>query len=149
MSVQAKRQEPQSIQQPGRTSSLSAYVALPLPAVLARFSDPCIDGLLMAAMRRSLGQAGLGEVLSAHAWPSVWVSTGHVRVQVTWRIRGADSHVREGNATISLLTVQSGHDPITELLVTLPVTDDDDGLAAGETKKILDELTRRLEGRIR
>lgn len=128
-----------------RTASVSAYVDLPLADVFARFSDPGIDGLLMAALRRSL--TGLGEVLSVHAWPTVWVATGTVRVQVTWRIRGADARVREGTATISLLMVQSGHDAITELLVTLPVGDDEVAVSTDTTHRVLDELTRSLEGR--
>lgn len=127
-----------------RTASVSAYVDLPLADVFARFSDPGIDGLLMATLRRGL--AGVGEVLSVHAWPTVWVATGNVRVQVTWRIRGVDARVREGTATVSLLMVQSGHDAITELLVTLPVDDDDVPASTEATHRFLDELTRCLEG---
>lgn len=129
-----------------RTASVSAYVDLPLAEVFARFSDPCIDGLLMSAMRASLVTTGGGEVLSVHVWPTVWVSTGNVRVEVTWRIRGADGQVGEGTATISLLLVQGGHDAITELLVALPVTDDDVASDTAALHHILDELTRRLEG---
>lgn len=128
-----------------RTASVSAYVDLPLADVFARFSDPGIDGLLMATMRRSL--SGVGEVLSVHTWPTLWVATGTVRVQVTWRIRGADAVVREGTATISLLMVQGGKDAITELLVTVPLGEDGAAMVAEATHRILDELTRRLEGR--
>ncbi len=129
-----------------RTASVSAYVDLPIAEVVARFSDPGIDGLLMSAMRAALGGEGPGEVLSVHAWPTIWVSTGNVRVVVTWRARGAAGHVTERNATIALLMVQSGHDAITELLVTLPVTDDDEALSAtAALHRILDELTHRLE----
>lgn len=113
--------------------------------VFARFSDPTIDGLLMSAMRASLGADIGGEVLSVHAWPTVWVSTGNVRVDVTWRTRGGDGQVGAGAATIALLMVQSGHDAITELLVTLPVTDDEAASTTTMLHRILDELTRRLE----
>lgn len=128
-----------------RTASVSAYVDLPLADVFARFSDPGIDGLLMATMRRSL--SGGGEVLSVHTWPTLWVATGTVRVQVTWRIRRADAVVREGTASISLLMVQGGQDAITELLVTVPLGEDDAAMVAEATHHILDELTRRLERR--
>lgn len=129
-----------------RTASVSAYVDLPIAEVFGRFSDPAIDGLLMSAMRASLAAGDDGEVLSVHAWPTVWVSTGNVRVVVTWRIREVDGHVAEGTATISLLMVQSGHDAITELLVTLAVTDDDAASTTAALHRILDELTLRLEG---
>jgi len=141
---------PESI---GRTTSVSAYVDLPIAEVFARFSDPGIDGLLGAAMRSTLASSGEGELLSIHAWPTVWVATGTVRVPITWRLRSSDGHVYEGSATICLLMVQSGQDAITELLVTLPV--DGEGPEAVEvsaatdaTHRILDELTRRLESRV-
>lgn len=128
-----------------RTASVSAYVDLPLADVFARFSDPGIDGLFMSAMRTSLGTDG-GQVLSVHTWPTVWVSTGSARVVVTWRIRETDGHVREGSATIALLTVQSGNEAITELLVTLPVSGDEAESTTQTVHRALDELTRRLEG---
>lgn len=145
MIVEMDRQGMTAREAEPRTASVSAYVDLPLTEVFARFSDPGIDGLLAAALRRSLG--GLGEVLSVHAWPTLWVATGTVRVQVTWRIRGVDARVREGTVTISLLLVQSGHDAITELLVTLPVDDDDAAVFTDTAHRVLDELTRCLEGR--
>lgn len=130
-----------------RTASVSAYVDLPMAEVFARFSDPGIDGLLGSAMRSSLARAGGEELVSIHAWPTVWVSTGTVRVPVAWRLRSPDGSVRDGSATISLLMVQSGHDAITELLVTLPVDRYGGSEATEATHRILDELTRRLEGR--
>ncbi len=148
MIVEMRREPPTGMSEPSvRTASVSAYVNLPIAEVFTRFSDPGIDGLLGSVMRGSLASAGNGELLSIHAWPTVWVSTGTVRVPVTWRLRSPGGRVHEGSATISLLMVQSGHDAITELLVTLPVDSDDRPGATEATRQILDELTRRLEGR--
>lgn len=135
------------IEQKVRTASVSAYVNLPIVDVVARFSDPGIDGLLMSTMRNSVRDAGLGDVLSVHAWPTVWVATGTVRVNLTWRLRGVRGRVTEGSATIALLTVQSGREPITELLATVPVGDGDLRVVTDATHRLLDELTRRLEAR--
>lgn len=132
-----------------RTASVNAYVNLPIVDVVAQFSDPGIDGMLMSTMRRVIGTTGLGDVLSVHAWPTVWVATGSVRVNVTWRTRGADGRTTDGAATISLLTVQSGGEPITELLARLPVGDGDPRAATDTARRLLDELTLRMEARVR
>lgn len=132
-----------------RTASVSAYVNRPIVDVVAQFSDPGIDGLLMSTMRRVTGTTGLGDVLSVHAWPTVWVASGSVRVNVTWRIRGADGRSTDGAATIALLTVQSGGEPITELLARLPVGDGDPRAATDTARRLLDELTLRMEARVR
>lgn len=127
-----------------RSASLSAYVDLAIEDVVARFADPAIDELLTSTIRSALGLDADG-ILSAHAESCLWVSSGNVRVTVTWRVQGPDGQPNEGTATISLLVVQSGHDAITELLVSLPVQDDSAGIATEAAHRILDELTRRLE----
>ncbi|MGQ0433163.1 MAG: hypothetical protein ACT452_12235 [Microthrixaceae bacterium] len=128
---------------------MSAYVNLPIVDVVAQFSDPGIDGLLMSTMRGCLGRAGLGEVLRVHAWPTVWVATGTVRLNVTWRVGGTDGRATDGEATISVLMVQSGREPITELLARLPVGADEPRVTTDVVHDLLDELTHRLEERSR
>ncbi len=127
-----------------RSASLSAYVDLALEDVVARFADPAIDDLLTSAIRTALG-LDAHEELWAHAETCLWVSSGNVRVAVAWRARRPKGPVTEGTATISLLVVQSGHDAITELLVSLPVHGDTAGIATEAAHHILDEVTRRLE----
>ena len=129
------------------TVRLSAYVDLPLSAVLERFAGPEIDDLLTAAMRSALG-ARDDTTVRLHAGTPVWESDTNVRVPVTWGTGGPPNPVREGTATVSLLVVQSGRHAITELLVVLPVPDDHAvaaAAAAATTHRILDELTCRLE----
>lgn len=128
-----------------RAASLSAYVDRPIADVFAYFADPDIDGLLAAAVRVALGADD--ELVSIHASPTLWVTSGNLRVPVTWQVRGADGGITEGTATISLLVVQSGHDAITELLVSLPVRDDSLVATTNATRSVLDELIRRLESR--
>jgi len=130
-------------------ASVSAYVNCPIVDVVAQFSDAGIDGLLMSTMRDGLATAGLGEVLSVHAWPTVWVATGTVRVNVTWRVRDVDGRATDGGATISLLMVQSGREPITELLAKVTVGDGDLRVTTDAMHGVLEELTRRIEARTR
>jgi hypothetical protein len=117
---------------------VSAYVDLPLDAVLERL----VDDLLNTAVVAALGTEGV--VVDARVRAPVWVSSGHVRVPVTWSLAASAGSASDGAATISLLVVQSGGDAITELLVTLPAP------AAGERAstalhQVLHELTTRLE----
>lgn len=127
-----------------RSASVSAYVDLPITEVVAHFTDPGIDGLLASAIRAALGVTGEA-LVSAHADASVWVSSGNVHLSVTWRFRGPDGQANDGTAMVSLLVVQSGHDAITELLVTLPVSEERSASITDATHRILDEFTRRLE----
>lgn len=123
-----------------RTLHLSAYVELPLADVWDRFADPMIDDLLLESMQAALGG---GEGISAHVSRPVLESDFNGHVAVSWR--GPGERATEGVATISLLVVQSGHDPITELHVALGVPVRQADSIARNTHRFLDELTRRLE----
>ncbi|MFZ6004008.1 MAG: hypothetical protein ACOYXM_08755 [Actinomycetota bacterium] len=126
----------------GSTAALSAYIDLSMDDVVSFFTDPGADAVLAATIQDVLAAAD--ELVSVHAEPTLWASSGNLRVAVCWRVRGPSGDVRDGTATISLLVVQSGDDPITELLVSLPVQHERE-LTTATVRRILDGLTSRLE----
>jgi hypothetical protein len=132
----------------GRVLHVSAYVDLSLDVVLERFAPPEVDELLAAAVRAGLGQSDEATV-GAWAGAPTWVSAGHVRVPVRWCIDQPARFEAVGAATVSLLVVQTGEDAITELLVTVPAPDGDEGRAAAVLHEILHELTRLMEASAR
>lgn len=131
-----------------RVLHVSAYVDLPLEEVLGQLAPPDVDDLLAAAIRTALGKA---EETTVGAWAGAptWVSSRHVRVPVRWCIDRAARFEAAGAATISLLVVQSGDGAITELLVTVPAPDADDGRAVDVLHQVLHELTTRMEASAR
>ncbi len=131
-----------------RVLHVSAYVDLPLEAVLGQLAPPDVEDLLAAAIRAGLGEA---EETAVGAWVGAptWVSSRHARVPVRWRIDGAARFEAVGAATISLLVVQTGEGAITELLVTVPAPDTDEGRAVNVLHQVLHELTTRMEASAR
>lgn len=126
-----------------RTVSISAYVERPLAEVLARFASPDIDEILSAALQAA--QDGPDVIdLRAHAASPVWQSACRARVPITWSTAGP-SEVKDGDATLSLLMVQSGHDAITELLLAFALPDEQVPSATRIVHRALDDLTGRLE----
>lgn len=131
-----------------RALHVSAYVDLPLEEVLGQLAPPAVDDLLATAVRVGLG--GVEETtVGAWAGDPTWVSSRHVRVPVRWCIDRAAGFEAVGAATISLLVVQSGGDAVTELLVTVPAPDTDEGRAVDLLHEVLHELTSRMEASAR
>jgi hypothetical protein len=126
-----------------RTVSVSAYVERPLTEVLARFSAPDIDDVLSAALQAGHDDTDVID-LRAHASRPVWQSACTARVPITWSTSGP-REPKEGDATLSLLMVQSGHDAITELLLAFALPDDAVHSATRIVHRALDDLTGRLE----
>jgi len=131
-----------------RVLHVSAYVDLSLDVVLERFAPPEVDELLAAAVRAGLGESDETTV-GAWAGAPTWVSACHVRVPVRWCIDRATRFEAAGAATISLLVVRSGEHAVTELLVTVPAPDGDEGRAAAVLHEVLHELTSRMEASAR
>ena len=127
---------------PERSLHLSGYVDRAFDAVVEVFRGSEIDELMTAALAAATGPAG-GEIVLHGQQPEA-VSVSTERVVVGWRLEGADGTTSEGMATISLLVVQSGHDPVTEVLLTLSVPDEGATWIAPALRRFLDELTGRL-----
>lgn len=128
----------------GNTLRASAYVERALDAVLERLAGD----LLTAALADALGDTE-GGVIVVHAGQPVWVSAAHVRIPVTWSRSGPGAVAADGDATISLLVVQSGEYPITEVLATVPVSAAADSGANSVLRDTLHRLTERLEAVVR
>jgi hypothetical protein len=71
------------------------------------------------------------------------VSATSSRVPVTWHVTNSGPE-RSGPATITLLLVQSGRTPLTELLVSIPVAGDVPDGVADVARRFLDQLVTRL-----
>jgi hypothetical protein len=123
------------------TLHLSGYVDLALADVLRLFSRPGIDEVFRSSADAVLG--GAGPSLSLHVSQPEQFSVGTARATATWRRVGA-SVEDGGSAQVSLLMVQSGHDPMTEILVKVTVSEDAVAEAAAVTRRLLDEITNRL-----
>lgn len=121
---------------------LSAYLDLALDDVIDLFARPEIDELLGSAIRAASGSTNARVTMDASG--PVRVSASNAWVAVTWRVISEAGHVSEGRARISFLMVQSGHEPMTELLVALTVGDEVAGPVAAVAHRFLDELTSRL-----
>ena len=128
---------------PTRPALLCAYVDLSLGDLLERFADPSIDGLLASAIHSALGGRP-DQHVSAHASAPYRVSARNARIPVAWYATDGRGREREGAVTVSLLGVQSGDDPVTELLVTVPVRDASAGEVTAAVHRVLDELADLL-----
>jgi len=124
-----------------RNLQLSAYVDAALHDLLETFASPEAGALLEEAVEAALG-VDAGAVSVSIGAPSA-VSGTTARVAVTWRVAAAGPE-RSGPATITLLLVQSGRSPLTELLVSIPVGGDVPDGIAGAARRFLDELVARI-----
>ena len=128
-----------------RTARVSAYVDLALAEVIDAFTRPDIDEVLASVLITALDAPGVR--VRMHATPPAWVTARSASASLTWEVIGTHGRVRRGTATVDLLTVQSGHHPMTELLVTVTVGDDVPAPLA-TTRRFLDELTGLLPLRV-
>lgn len=128
---------------PRHTIHLSSYVPLPMDEVFDAFAGwPNIDGLLTDAARRAVGEDG--PYIPVHATEPVLVSDGHARVRVSWTVTTPRGRLAEGHAVVALLRVQSGRDPMTEVLMTVDVAESAAAEVAPVLHRVLDEVTDRL-----
>ena len=125
-----------------RTLHLCDYVNLSLDDVIGLFARPDMEELLASSLRKAMGSAG--ERMSLRASGAEQLSDATARLFVDWRTTDRDGTPYAGSATISLLVVQTGADPITELLVALPVDQEVAPWVAAATRRFLDEVITRL-----
>ena len=127
-----------------RRVRVSAYVELGLDEVLGRFAPPRGGELLVSAIRAALGGPD-GVLVEASAGTAVWVSSMHAQVPVTWCVTEPSGLVTKGEAALSLLKVQSGHDAITELLVSVRRSDATTDPSTAVLHEVLHTITSHLE----
>lgn len=129
-----------------RVVHLSAYVDLPISAVLDRFAAPEFPDLLAASVLTALEAPGAD--VTARIEPPAWVSGLHARVPVSWRITGRSGRSVDANATVSLLVLRSGRDAITEILLAVPFRAERVIADTEVAHRVLTELAGRLEAPI-
>lgn len=127
-----------------RVVHLSAYVDLPISAVLERFAAPEFPDLLAESVLTSL-DAATGVSVNARIEPPAWVSGLHARVPVSWRITGRSGRSVDASATVSLLVLRSGRNAITEILLAVPFPAERVIADTEVAHRVLTELAGRLE----
>ena len=128
-----------------RAMSVPGYVEARLEDVLDAFADrSTIVALLDEATAKSFSAALAAEVRSATPEP---IAARSARVKLLWRYTDPRAGDRSGDADLQLLTVQSGNDPLTELLVTISVDSSAAPAFAPAIHRFVDELADLLARR--
>jgi hypothetical protein len=125
-----------------RPMSVSGYVDAPFGDVMAELAGPRARRVLRAAIAAGLG-FGEDQVDVDVRAPAVHAG-GSAQVELTWSGDDGAGRVRGGSATVTVLLVQSGEDPVTELLVRTQVDTDTAPQAAAAIHRCLDELAALL-----
>ena len=135
---------------PGRTERstrrpirLSGYLELRMEEVL----DACapsagIDEILSGAFAAALPADG--PTVTVEALAPTWVSGDNAHVPLSWRVHEDGELVALGTAALSVLRVQSGHDPLTELLLTVDVAEPAVAAVAPVLREVLDDVSAML-----
>src|SRR3954451_5475574 len=96
-----------------RTMWVPGYVEIAFDDVLAAFADePTIASLLDVAV---LGAFPPGSIVRLTASAPEQLTRGTARVKLAWNFIDPRGRSFDGDATIQILVVQSGSDPMTEL----------------------------------
>jgi hypothetical protein len=101
-----------------------------------------LDRLLGDAFAAAL-PAG-GPVVTVEALPPTWVSGDNASIPLSWRVHEGRELVALGTAALSVLRVQSGHDPLTELLLTVDVAEPAVAAVAPVLRQVLDDVSATL-----
>lgn len=121
---------------------LAGYVDMTFDDVMGAFAKSRIDGVLCSAMRVGLGMTD--EPVIVHASEPELVADGSARVAVSWWFSDHSGSVHDGTASVQLLKIRSGREPITELLLTLTVDENRATETATAAHRLLDELTDHI-----
>ena len=124
------------------TMRLGAYVGLPLDDVIERFGRPDMDEVLTHTWAAALD--GRSDRMDLRTSAPERLAANDARVKVRWELADQAGRTSEGSASIQLLVVQSGREPLTEVLATLTVGEDVARPVAGAVRRFLDLLTDRL-----
>lgn len=120
-------------------------VDLSLGDVMAVFDRPQIDEMLEATMVDATGADPAPLRLHVHADRPERLTAYAARVRVTWRAIRASEPRHEGGASLVLRVLQSGSEPMTELVITHEVQSDTARETANTMRRALEALTDRLK----
>ena len=127
-----------------RPMSVPGYVEVAFDDVLAVFAnEQTIGGLLDVAVVDAFPP---GSIVRLQASPPEHLTKWSARVKLAWQFIDGRGRPFDGDATIQILVLQSGNEPLTELLLTLTVDDQYAMAVADAVHRFLDELAGRLSG---
>ena len=127
------------------TAWLTAYVDRPFRAVVDELRRPDAVMLLAEVGAEALGRGARVEV--AAGLPIV-ESFGHAMVPLSWTVTWPSGRSEDGVGALSVLVVQSGREPVTELLIAVPLTERTRPRVLSVTRRLLDLLADRFEAAI-
>jgi hypothetical protein len=124
-----------------RPMRVCGYIDRALPDLMAALASDGIEDTLARALAEAVA-VDIDHVTVTTTQP-VAISASTAEVTATWEVSFSRSR-RQGSAKVDLLMVQSGHEPVTEVLVTMSVIDGEAEAAASATHRFLDQLTLSL-----
>jgi hypothetical protein len=125
-----------------RTVSVTGYVEIGFDEVLRAFADEELIAELFAAA--TVGAFPPGAIVELQASSPVPLTRSAARVKVLWQFVDPRGRPFSGQATLQLLVLQSGHDPLTELLLTVTIDDAYSRAVATAVNRFVDGLVTRL-----
>jgi hypothetical protein len=130
-----------------RTVTVPAYVEIAFAEVIRAFAhEEQIAELLDAATVYAFPP---GSTVRLRSSPPEVLTRSSARVRLAWEFIDPRGRPFEGGATIQLLVLQSGNEPLTELLVTTTIDDRYAHGVAIAVHRFMDGLVSRLAGAIR
>lgn len=129
-----------------RAIRLSGYLEMRMEDVI----DACAPGAgIEDQLQRAFGLALPldGPVVTVEVLRPTWVSGDNASIPLSWRVHRGGELVAVGTAALSVLRVQSGHDPLTELLLSVDISEPAVVEVAPVLRQVLDEVSSVLEQR--
>ena len=105
-----------------RTVGLNCYLEVAVNEAVARLASPAVDDVVRSCL--ATGVDVEVDDIRAHVGSPTWVADRSAGAGVSWGITRPGRPSAGGEARLSLVAVQTGHDPITELVVTFGVPND-------------------------
>ena len=126
------------------TVHLSSYVGLGIDDVVDVLSSRSwIEARLAGAVVAVLGEAASDLALDLSAVTRI--SSCSASCSVSWTVTNENAQLVAGQAGVSVLRVQSGSEPLTELLLTIDVEEHHRSSVARTLHAILERITAALE----
>lgn len=127
-----------------RMVRLSGYLELRMEdAIGACEPGGGIEELLERAFALALPLEG--PVVTVEVLRPTWVSGDNASIPLSWRVHRDGALVALGTAALSVLRVQSGHDPLTELLLSVDISEPAVATVAPVLRRVLDDVSNELE----
>jgi hypothetical protein len=118
------------------------YIALPYDTVVGLLDAS--DGRLYLEDALAAALGGDRSKTTVSAWSPARVARRMTQVHVSWHISDLDGRDVAGDGVLLVLGLQTGREPLTELIATIAVEDELSATASATARRFLDDLTARL-----